>query len=200
MIIAHLGVAFAARRRWPEVSLAWLAVATYAPDLWRAVLYVAGVRDANMYSHALPWCLGLAALLGWLAGRRGGDRRAMAVVGGIVMSHVALDMISGTKQLWPGGPIGLDMWHFQQAEFLLETSLFVLGWIALRRTTAPAWLRGWPVAITGVCIAGAVMMISIGTRRYLERCPAYPILDCDERNWLTRKWNEGIVPLEWTWT
>ena len=105
MIIGHLGVAFAAKRRWPRVPLAWLVVATFAPDLWRIVLATTRYDwwPSNTYSHALPWSAILAVVLAsvaWLVLR---DGAAALLVGFLVAAHVGLDMISGWKPLWPGG-------------------------------------------------------------------------------------------------
>lgn len=200
MIIGHLGIAFIARRRWPRVSLAWLVGASLAPDLSRPILYVVLRMNSdrgNYYTHTVPWSLVFAVCLGLIALRVLRERDALVAISLVVMSHVGLDMISGFKPLWRGGPIGLDFEHFQQMEFLVEGAIFLLGWIAIRQTSVPRWVTTWGFLMAGLVGEGAYLTVTLGERPYLQRCPAYPIRDCDEQHWYTKKWNTGIVPLSW---
>jgi hypothetical protein len=110
MIIGHLGVAFAARSRGPRISIYWLIVATLAPDLLRAALAATGMSMGftTRYSHLLPWSAYLALALGVLAFVIYRTTTAAVVTAVVVLSHIALDFISGVKALWDGSLPGLD--------------------------------------------------------------------------------------------
>lgn len=180
MIIGHVGIAFAARRAWPKAPLGWLLIATFACDIWRIALdgHRYGLWIANLYSHALPWCLMLAVVFAsvtWTLFRNG---RVALVVGVVVLSHVALDMISGWKPLWIGGPIGLDLQHVEQAEFALEALIAITGWRLLRRTTVPRWQRGWLILAVLLLVEAGYLRTYYDSRPPARRCWTYPFSPC----------------------
>lgn len=183
MIVGHIGVAFVARSRWPRAPLGWMLVATFAPDLARLILDIAGQRwHRNEYSHLLPWSALLAlglAVAAWLAWR---DVRAAAVVGALVLSHIALDMISGRKQLWLGGPSGINVGQYQQLEFVIEAGLLWLGWALLRRTMPRVRVTRRSVLVVLLAFEAAVLSRSLLSRPYATRCIEYPIRPC----WIRR--------------
>ncbi len=196
MIIGHIGVALGARRRWPTIPLAALLGATFAPDLLRVVLEAFMLRpgDGNFYSHALPWSLLLAAGLSAIAWMGSRSRTVALVIAGVVLSHVALDMLSGTKPLWAGGPMGLDVQSFAPAELAVETLIALAGWLLVRRgPDRPRWYAArWIPA--GLVLLDAVYLTgSISQRGYRARCVAYPAMECDDGSWLTQRWN--MAPL-----
>ena len=184
MIIGHLGVAFAARARWSRTSLVLSVVATMAPDLLRLILRLGGLglNDANTYSHALPWSGILALVLAAATTAVTRDRTVAAVVGGLVLSHVALDMVSGQKPLWAGGPTGLNVQFYPQLELVIEAGLAWWGWLLLRRR----WGRGWVVrrATLAFLLAfeAAYQAVSLSQRPYATRCIEYPVRPC----WIRR--------------
>src|SRR4051812_24912037 len=142
MIIGHVGVAFATKWRWPRVSLTALLFATFGPDILRELLAVFFVPFAltNLYLHALPWSALLALAAGMLAWAWSRDRTTAFVVFGVVLSHVALDMISGKKPLWNYGPRGIDLGLIVQVELLVESLLLLGGWYLVRRVNVVRWL------------------------------------------------------------
>ena len=183
MIIGHLGVAFAARRRWPKAPLGWLVVATFAPDFLRVVLAATryGWWPSNTYSHALPWSAMLAivmALVAWLVLR---DGQTALVVAFLVATHVALDMISGWKPLWVGGPVGLELEHVEQAEFLVEAGLAWIGWRLLPRANGPRWLTTRTTLVIMLAAQLAYLSNSYNARPAYKRCLAYPFAPCWQR-------------------
>ena len=129
MIIGHIGVAYAAKARWPRLPLGAVLAASFAPDVLREVFASAALdwRLTNLYSHGLPWCLLLAAAAGLIARKALADRGSAAawVIAGLVVAHVGCDLISGSKDMGPGGPVGLDTESFQQLELLLESGLML---------------------------------------------------------------------------
>jgi hypothetical protein len=181
MIIGHIGVAFAARSRWPRTSLAWLLVATMAPDLLRAALGVGGMSMAysTRYSHVLPWSALLAAALGVaaLAATRRGVVALLTT--GVVLSHIALDAVSGHKALWDGGPAGLDVQHYQQLELVIEGALAWWGWWLLRKSAAPTWMARRSVLGFLLAFETVYLAVSLWQRPYATRCIEYPVRPCE---------------------
>lgn len=185
MLIGHLGVAYAARARWRLAPTAWLLAATMAPDLARLVLAVTGVSwwHLNHYSHLLPWSLLLAAGVALLAFLCRRDARSALVIGAVVLSHVALDMVSGRKPLWLGGPMGLDAQRFQQFEFVIEAALLVVGWRMLRRREPHALLARRAMLAALLAVEAVYLTKSLLDRPYATRCIEYPLQPC----WIRRR-------------
>jgi hypothetical protein len=184
MLIGHLGAAYAAGARWRTIPVVWLLAATMGPDLARVVLAATGVDrwDLNLYSHLLPWSLLLvaaAALVAWMARR---DATSAIVVGALVLSHIALDMLSGRKPLWVGGPMGLDVQRYQQLEFVIEAALLVIGWRLLRRAAPRALLARRSMLAALLIVEAAYLTRSLLQRPYATRCIEYPLQPC----WIRR--------------
>ena len=191
MIIGHIGVTFAAKRAWPRLPLGILLGASYAPDLWRGVLAAAGLhwRLTNLYSHALPWSLVLALVLGaftWVTRR---DRTAGLVVVALVTSHILLDMISGDKPLWEGNAVGLGVQDFQQLELLIESVLVLVGWKLVWPMYGSGRSARWALPTMLIVFQAAYLMGTISQRPYKTRCLAWPMGACTDSSWLTLKWN-----------
>jgi hypothetical protein len=193
MLIGHLGPACAARARWPDIPVSWLLVATMAPDLARLALAAtpnATRLDLNLYTHYLPWSLLLAAAAALLAYMVRRDGRSALVVGAVVLSHVALDMISGRKPLWYGGPWGLEAQQYQQVEFVIEAGLLVAGWRLLRRVEPGALLARRSVLAALLVIEATYLTRSLLDRPYATRCIEYPLQPC----WIRRHDRPPVPP------
>ena len=190
MIIGHIGVAFAARWRW-RIPLGALLVATFAPDLLREVFAAAGFpwRETNLYSHALPWSAILAAAAGAVAWKALEDRTAGTVIFATVLSHIALDMISGNKPLWRNGPTGRGLERVEQVELILEAGLMLAGWYLLRRTRQPRWAVHWSLPLFLIAFQTADLLGSISRRPYNTRCLASPLGRCTGGSVIARRWN-----------
>ena len=190
MIIGHVGVAFAAKWRWPRISLVALLLATFAPDILRWVLaaFRLPFAQTNLYSHLLPWSLVLALAAGALAWAASRDRTACVVVFGIVLSHVALDMISGKKPLWNNGPEGINLARVEQMELVVESLLLLTGWYLLQRVAVPSWLKHWSVPVLLIAFFVVSLAGSVSQRPYASRCLAAPLAACSEGSWITKWW------------
>ena len=183
VLIGHVGAAFAARRRWPAAPLGWLLCASFAPDVWRIALADSGYRwwPSNTYSHALPWSGIIALVVGSMAWPVLRDGRAALVIAGLSASHVALDMISGWKPLWVGGPVGLDLYHVEQAEFALEGILAWAGWRLLRPTTVPGWVARRRMLVFLLAVQAVYSWTAYRSRPAATRCWTYPFAPCWRR-------------------
>jgi hypothetical protein len=190
MIIGHIGVAFAAKSRWQRVPLFALLVATFAPDVLRELLaaFLLPLKETNLYSHGLPWSVLLALVAGTLAWAALRDRTAVFVVMGVVLSHVALDMISGSKPLWNNGPEGMDLGRVEQVELLAEATLLLVGWRLLRRVELRGWITHRWLPTLLIAIQAIVLVGSISQRPYATRCLASPLGACTGDTWLTTRW------------
>jgi hypothetical protein len=190
MIIGHVGVAFAAKWRWRRIPLGALLVATFAPDILRSLLsaFLLPNKQTNLYSHGLPWSALLAIAAGALAWAALRDRTAFVVVFGVVLSHVALDMISGNKPLWSNGPEGIDLGHVEQVEFIVEAALLMIGWRLMRRIDVPVWMKQLWLPTILIAIQAVVLLGSISQRPYATRCLASPLAACTDDTWITTRW------------
>jgi hypothetical protein len=183
MIIGHLGVAFAAKRRWQRAPLGWLLGATLAPDILRLILAGAGYLwwPSNTYSHALPWSAITAVALGSMAWIVLRDGTVAILVAALVASHIALDMVSGWKPLWIGGPSGLNLQSVEQFEFALEALLAWAGWRLLRGAKRPGWLATRTALLLMLAIQVAYLTRTYSARPKATRCLTYPIAPCWRR-------------------
>lgn len=182
MIIGHLGAAFAARAKWPRVSIYWLIIATMAPDLLRAGLAASGMSTGftTRYSHLLPWSALLALALALVALALFRSTTAAVVTAAVVLSHIALDAISGQKALWSGSPPGLNVQRYQQLEFVIEAALCWWGWRLLRHSPAPTWLSRRSVLAALLIFEAAFQAWSLNQRPYATRCWVWPLESCWE--------------------
>ena len=183
MIIGHVGVAYAARARWPRIPFILLLVATTAPDLLRLALMPLGLgfQRLNLYSHALPWSFALAVGAGAVVWAVWRDRMWALVIGSVVLSHIALDLISGRKPLWSDGPAGLDLQRFQQLEFAIEGMLLFAGWRMLRRREPHRAITRRVVLAALLAGHAVYLATTLMERPYATRCIEYPIQPCWKR-------------------
>jgi len=134
--IGHVGAALAAKRVRASVGMLPLLIATYAPDWIDTGMCVAGAYDPrSMLSHSVPAVLFLA--LGgftWytLVTR---DWGGGLVIAAVIVSHMFLDWVTGSKPTWPGGPmIGLRLYDHPIADFVTEGMVILIGALLYART------------------------------------------------------------------
>ena len=138
MVTGHLATAYLARARWPRASMVALLVASFIPDLADFALPQGDQcrTSCELYTHAMPAVFVLAGAAAFLAWEIFHRRTTAYLVAGLVVLHVVMDLITGHKPYWPGGPdLGLQLYDFPVADFALEAILAVTGWTALRRST-----------------------------------------------------------------
>ena len=139
MYIGHVGAALAAKRVRMSVSLLVLLLAAYAPDLIDTGLcFTGGYSASQMWSHSIPAVavFTVIAFLAYTLITR--DGVGGAVVAAVVLSHMFLDWITGTKPTWPGGPmIGLQLYSHPIADFVAEGVVITIGALVYARTLPP---------------------------------------------------------------
>jgi hypothetical protein len=163
LFLGHFALGFGAKKAAPEVSLGTLFAASQLADLLWPVLVLLGVEVVAVrpgitavtpldfvrypYSHSLvaltAWALLLGA--GYVALRRARPRAGM-VIGGLVLSHWLLDVLTHRPDLplTIGGPrrLGLGMWDSLPATLAVELALFAAGVALYARATAAIDRRG----------------------------------------------------------
>lgn len=159
MYLGHVGIALGAKGLRPRVALLVLLIATYAPDWVDSGLCIFAAYDpGGMLSHSLPVVAALAALAlaayalttrDWLGG---------LVVAAVVASHLLLDLLTGYKPSWPGGPmIGLRLYDSPILSFGIETLVLLAGVLVYARSL-PARSRGW---MDPAIMFGALMFMQL---------------------------------------
>lgn len=155
MFIGHFGIAFAARRIAPRLSLGTAFLAAQFCDLLWPTLVLAGVEQVRIVpgatavtplvfdhypvSHSLLLVAAWGALLGaaHFAWRR--DARTALVVAGLVVSHWLLDAVvhgPDLPLLLEGPMVGLGLWNSRAATLAVEVPLFAAGvWLYASATT-----------------------------------------------------------------
>jgi hypothetical protein len=143
MVVGHIGILLAARAWRPDAPLAWLLAASVAPDVLDVAYALGGVCNLHgVYSHGLVAIALVAcafAVLAYLATRSAG---VALVVGGLVLLHLPTDYLTGEKLGWTHGPVlGLFLYRWPLADFLVELPFILAGWWLVRRAAAaPRWV------------------------------------------------------------
>jgi len=159
MFIGHFGIGLALKRADKTLSLGLLFAAVQLPDLVYSVTLLTGVEKVGFvagsnpltsiqyfypYSHSLLATLlwtGLAALIVFIAPLKSSlpKRKTALVMAMAVLSHFILDAIVHNPDLDLLGneiyKIGLGLWNYPFASYLVEAILLLLGlWIYLKST------------------------------------------------------------------
>ena len=146
------------------VTLVWLLGVSIAPDLLDVGYAFIGICSPyGLYSHTVPAAALTGAVLGGIAFLATGSRAAGILTAGVVLAHLPLDFVTGSKIFWPGGPLlGLRLYQRPLQDFLVEVPIALGGWWILRRRG-----QGPPWAIIGVAALGLVVVQ--GTFDLLQR-------------------------------
>ena len=181
MLIGHFGVAFAAKRVAPEVSVGTTIFAACFLDALWPILLLAGIERVEIvpgitritpldfvyypWSHSLVAALVWGALFGaayWLIRR---NARNALWLGALVVSHWVLDWIVHRPDLplYPGEPRahGLGLWNSLAVTMALEWATFLGGVYVFVRSSRPLDRTGsiafWVlVVLLGVAYLAAV--------------------------------------------
>ena len=157
MFIGHFGLAFAARRATPRLSLGTAFLAAQFLDLLWPTLLLLGAETVRIqpgatavtplafehypWSHSLlmvlVWAFAVGGVYGWMRGQL----RGAVIVGLLVLSHWLLDALVHEPDL-PLAPgvgtlVGLGLWNSRAGTLLAEVPIFLIGvWLYARSTRA----------------------------------------------------------------
>ncbi len=184
MFLGHYGVAFAAKKAAPKVSLAWLfAAAQFADILWPLLLVTnvekyavqPGYSKVSAYdfiyypwSHSLLMDIfwgGLAAIL-YTAFTR--DRQGGITLGLVIISHWFLDLVVHVPDL-PLSPftslkVGLSGWNSLTATLIVEFACFFGGlMIYLSSTKAVRKIGSWMLWVLVVLLTALFLFNTFTT-------------------------------------
>jgi hypothetical protein len=167
VITGHLAVAAAARSRWPAMSLYWLVPVSIAPDLLDVAYALVGVCSPyGLYSHTVHAAVLTGAVLGGAAFLATGSRVGGLVTACVVLLHLPLDLVTGHKIFWPGGPLlGLHLYRRPLLDFAIEVPILVAGWWLLRRAgRGPRWATASATIIALVLGQGVFDLMERGLK------------------------------------
>ena len=159
MYIGHVGAALAGKRVRTSIGLLPLLVATYTPDWVDTGMCLAGAYSPHeMLSHSVPAVLVLA-LLGFscysLVAR---DWTGGLIIAAVILSHMLLDWITGSKPTWPGGPmIGFHLYDHPIADFAAEGTVVLIGALLYARTLPPRRRRWTDLSV----MLGALLVLQL---------------------------------------
>ena len=157
MFIGHFGLAFAARRSTPRLSLGTAFLAAQFLDLLWPTLLLVGAESVRIqpgatavtpllfehypWSHSLLMTIAWSIAVGGIYGAMRGNLRGAVIVGLLVLSHWLLDALVHEPDL-PLAPgvgtlVGLGLWNSRAGTLLAEVPIFLIGvWLYARGTRA----------------------------------------------------------------
>ena len=165
MYTGHFGIALAAKGVDDHLPLWACIAAAFAPDLViSGVQIVASIPQKSIEPlvSSLPGGVVIAVLVGLMYKWGAKSTRGGFILAGVSFLHVVADFITGRAHLWPGGPeTGLHLYRFDYADFTLETSLVIAGWLLYHRTLPKAEQRTWPAWLILVFLIGLQLFFEI---------------------------------------
>ena len=152
----------AARSRSASVPLLALVVASIFPDVIDFVTAALRICGPNgLYSHSLPSIAIQMVVLGAIAATWLRSPAAGAAMAAMVLLHLGADYITGLKLLWPGGPVvGLNLYSYPAADFVLEAAVTVAGWRMLRASPMRDRWFSAPVVLAVLLAAQAALDVA----------------------------------------
>lgn len=155
MFIGHFGVALAAKKAAPKVSLGTLILSAQWVDLLAPVFLLLGLEHVRIdpgntavtpldfydypITHSLAGALGWSVVLGlvYFAVRR--TAREAGIVGAVVFSHWILDALTHRPDLalYPGSKtlVGFSLWNSVPGTVAVEFTMFAIGIVLYLRST-----------------------------------------------------------------
>ena len=145
--------------RLPLLALVFASVFPDAIDFVTAALHICGPN--GLYSHSLPAIAIQMAVLGVAAALWRRSARAGGIIAAMVLLHLAADYVTGMKVMWAGSPtVGLNLYAYPIADFILEAVVTFIGWRMLRRSPARDRWSSAPMVLALLLAAQATLDVA----------------------------------------
>ncbi len=184
MFIGHFGVALAAKRAAPELSLGMLFIAAQLADLVWATLVLFGLERFEIqpgitavtplnfiyypYSHSLVALVAWGAALGfaYLSIKKNHIRAALLLVA-VVISHWILDVISHRPDmpitLHGSQRLGYGLWNSVALTATVEVTAFAACvWVYMRTTRAVDRIGQWAFTVLVIFLLAIYVLNLLG--------------------------------------
>ena len=164
MFIGHFAVGLLSRRDEKLPSLAMMFLAVQLLDIIWPILVLLGVETLSIdpgntklthlsfdyypFSHSLMAAFIWSLILGTLYFVFKKNRSGSLILGGLVMSHWILDLITHRPDLpltpFSEAKVGLGLWNYPTVEIALETLIFGLGaWLYFKSSNFKKTTSFW---------------------------------------------------------
>lgn len=163
MYTGHVGLALGAQSFRRSLPLWLVLIAAQAPDWLDAGMCIVGSGRGphGLFTHGLIPVAATAVGFGVVALTLTRDPRGAGIVTAVVLSHYALDYITGLKPTWAGGPVvGLDIYARPFLDVLLESATVIVGWLLYRRSFPREVRNSGPV--NAIAILLLIVQIAAG--------------------------------------
>lgn len=178
MFIGHYGVALAAKKIEPKLSLGWLFVASQIVDILWTVFVLAGIERVEIepghtaasplnfvsypYTHSLLMAVVWSAVVYGIA-RLVWNARAALILGAVALSHWFLDVpvhLPDLPLVFGDSPmVGLGLWNSKIGTVVLEGALLLGGlWVYLHVTKPGGKLGKWGMLVFCLFLLGTFAM------------------------------------------
>ena len=178
MFIGHYGVALAAKKFEPKLSLGWLFAASQFVDILWTLFVLTGLEQVEIhpghtaasplsfvsypYSHSLLMAVVWSAAVFGIA-RFVWNARAAFVLGSVALSHWFLDVPVHLPDLplaFGDSPmVGLGLWNSKIGTVALESGLLLGGlWIYLKSSKPIGNLGKWGMLVFCLFLLGTFVM------------------------------------------
>jgi hypothetical protein len=151
MFVGHTALALAAKARRRDLPLAWAVAAVFLLDLLWPVFLLMGMERVRIEPgataftplafDAYPWTHSLLMAIVWGAIVTALARTHKLLLGALVVSHWALDLVTHRPDLplWPGPSpyVGFGLWNSIAGTFFVEGLLFAGAIVLYLRATTP---------------------------------------------------------------
>ncbi len=156
MFIGHYGIGLAGKKPAKTLSLGTLFLATQWLDLIWPILILLNIEHVELnpgdtkmtplnfidypYSHSLIYVLGWSILVGVVYYLIKKNKRNALIVGLLVLSHWALDLLVHRPDLpilTTGPYVGFGLWNMPTIAVILEFSIYIIGIWLYTSVTSP---------------------------------------------------------------
>jgi hypothetical protein len=181
MYTGHIAVALGVDRYRRRVPLVVLLLVAQAPD-WVEQLFTAlGYGNhAQLWSHSILAVVAGIAITASLYVALTRDTGGASLLAFVYLTHPVLDLVTGHKPLWPGGPpLGACLYNHPAADWVVESLVLLVGWFVYR--AHPAAQRRNRLALALALLFGLIIcQTAVDSWQALKIYRAPELAQCNE--------------------